>query len=125
MPISMPAPDLAPAPLAVGDLVQTSQAYRDRHLWPAGRKAGRPCTAADPWVGVVLELGARVLCGQRPTACRCHLDFADDERPEVSSPTCPDCRGDGEARWRTLDHADLQHAPPAADHPDITRTLPR
>lgn len=124
----MLAANLDPAatrPIAVGDLVQTSQAYRDRHCWPAGRKLGQLCTVADPWIGVVLGIGARVLCGQRPTACRCHLDLADDETPERSRPDCPDCRGDGEARWRTLDLADLALAPARADAAGLTRSLPR
>jgi hypothetical protein len=114
----------ATSQIAVGDLVQTSQAYRDRHCWPAGRKLGQPCEVPDPWIGVVLKIGARVLCGQRPVDCRCHLERGDG-RPEVSDPACPACRGDGSARWRTLDLADLAHAPARADAAGLTRRLPR
>lgn len=116
--------------LCIGEIVQTSQAYRDRTYWPADRKPGQPSTFVDPWRGIVLgiiphEGKISALCGQVPTACRCHLDFADDEHPERSRRDCLACRGEGEARWRVLPLGDLERDPNPGPNRGLTRTLLR
>ena len=64
------------------------------------------------------------ICGQTVTACRCHLDYADDERPEISRPDCLACKGTGEARWRVLPLGDLERVPDPGPERGLTRTLP-
>lgn len=123
------APTVAAAP-RVGEIVQSSQGYLDRHVWPAGRKLGQPCTVSDPWRGIVLAIlmhegKISALCGQSPVACRCHLDLADDEHPEASRPGCLDCRGEGEAKWRVRPLEDIERAPNPGPCRGLTRSLPR
>jgi hypothetical protein len=117
----MLAADQTPAatrPIAAGDVVRTSAAARARmHRGDL-----------DTWIGIVLRITERrgqmlAVCGQQPTACRCHLERGDD-RPEVSDPACLDCNGDGEAYWRARPLGDIEGTDAPAPQ-GITRWLPR
>lgn len=122
----------APEPLTattsdIGDVVEASEIYRHAHLRHLSR--AQQDLALGGWVGVIVgfELRGGVLlaiCGQRPVACGCHLDFADDERPEVSRRDCLDCRGDGEAYWRARPLADLQRCAEQRVPPGVTTRAP-